>query len=119
MSDTQNVEQEVRFAIVLYGGVSLAIYINGVVQEIRNLIRATSGTPLSTDEAGGPIPVYQRLASILERGKIPSGELPATDGQNRPIRTRFKVDRWIVDFTSVSQMNALRRITGATPQGSV
>ena len=25
--------QEMRFALVLYGGVSLAIYINGVVQE--------------------------------------------------------------------------------------
>ncbi len=26
--------QEVRFAVVMYGGVSLAIYINGVVQEL-------------------------------------------------------------------------------------
>jgi patatin-related protein len=105
MSDTQNVEQEVRFAIVLYGGVSLAIYINGVVQEIRNLIRATSGMPLSTDEASGPIPVYQTLASILERGKIPTGELSATDGRNRPIRTRFKVD--IISGTSAGGINGI------------
>jgi patatin-related protein len=105
MSGTQNIEQEVRFAIVLYGGVSLAIYINGVAQEIRNLVRATSGEPLSSDEAKGPIPVYQRLAAILEHGKIPSGELPATDGQNQPIRTRFKVD--VISGTSAGGINGI------------
>jgi patatin-related protein len=105
MSDTQNVEQEVRFAIVLYGGVSLAIYINGVVQEIRNLVRATSGEPFSSDEEKGPIPVYRRLASILERGKIPTCELPATDEQDHPIRTRFKVD--IISGTSAGGINGL------------
>jgi patatin-related protein len=105
MSDTQNVQQEVRFAIVLYGGVSLAIYINGVVQEIRNLVRATSGEPLTNGEAKGPIPVYQQLASILERGKIPSGELPELDLPNHPIRTRFKVD--IVSGTSAGGINGI------------
>ena len=30
--------QEMRFALVLYGGVSLAIYINGVVQEFLHQI---------------------------------------------------------------------------------
>ena len=34
--------QEMRFALVLYGGVSLAIYINGVVQEFLHLVRATA-----------------------------------------------------------------------------
>lgn len=34
--------KEVRFAVVMYGGVSLAIYINGVAQEILRLVRATS-----------------------------------------------------------------------------
>jgi patatin-related protein len=105
MSDTQNVQQEVRFAIVLYGGVSLAIYINGVVQEIRNLVRATSGEPLQDGEAKGPIPVYQQLASILERGKIPSGELPALNLADSPIRTRFKVD--IVSGTSAGGINGI------------
>src|SRR3954451_5361904 len=35
-------EQEVRFAVVMYGGVSLAIYINGVAQELFRLVRATA-----------------------------------------------------------------------------
>jgi hypothetical protein len=36
------VEREVRFAVVMYGGVSLAIYINGVAQELLNMVRATA-----------------------------------------------------------------------------
>ena len=34
--------QEVRFAIVMYGGVSLAIYINGIAQELLRLVRSTA-----------------------------------------------------------------------------
>ena len=37
--------QEVRFAVVMYGGVSLAVYINGVVQELLHLVRATAPDP--------------------------------------------------------------------------
>jgi len=100
-----NIEQEVSFAVVLYGGVSLAVYINGVVQEIRNLVRATSGDPLSDAERTGPIPVYQRLASILERGKIPSGLLPAREVQLPDLRTRFRVD--IISGTSAGGINGV------------
>src|SRR6188474_527459 len=32
---------EVRLAVVLYGGVSLAVYIHGVTREILNLVRAS------------------------------------------------------------------------------
>ncbi|HEX6715699.1 MAG TPA: patatin-like protein [Pyrinomonadaceae bacterium] len=34
--------QEIRFAIVMYGGVSLAIYINGIAQELLSLVRSTA-----------------------------------------------------------------------------
>jgi hypothetical protein len=34
--------QEIRFAVVLYGGVSLAVYINGVARELFSLVRATA-----------------------------------------------------------------------------
>ena len=34
-----NPSNEVRFAVVMYGGVSLAIYINGVAQELFRLVR--------------------------------------------------------------------------------
>lgn len=42
--------QEVRFAIVMYGGVSLAIYINGIAQELLSLVRSTSKA--GRDKAG-------------------------------------------------------------------
>jgi patatin-related protein len=35
--------KEVRFAVVMYGGVSLAIYINGIAQEFLSLVRSTAG----------------------------------------------------------------------------
>lgn len=34
--------QEVRFAVVMYGGVSLAIYINGIAQELLRWARSTA-----------------------------------------------------------------------------
>src|SRR5215468_555307 len=35
-------DREVRIALVLYGGVSLAIYIHGVTQELLRAVRATA-----------------------------------------------------------------------------
>jgi patatin-related protein len=42
--------QEVRFAVVMYGGVSLAIYINGVAQELLRMVRSTA--PVARDASG-------------------------------------------------------------------
>ncbi|MBI3739910.1 MAG: patatin-like protein, partial [Chloroflexi bacterium] len=42
MDTTLPLEKEVRFAVVMYGGVSLAIYIHGVSQELYHLVRATA-----------------------------------------------------------------------------
>lgn len=68
-------EEEVRFSVVLYGGVSLAIYISGVCIELLNLVRSTSdvlqdgaepaadgGRPL--DPSVATATVYRALASI-------------------------------------------------------
>jgi patatin-related protein len=41
-SEIPNIEKEFRFAVVMYGGVSLAIYINGVAQELYKMVRATA-----------------------------------------------------------------------------
>jgi hypothetical protein len=37
-----DIEREVRFAVVIYGGVSLTIYINGIVQELLNMVLSTA-----------------------------------------------------------------------------
>jgi patatin-related protein len=97
-------EQEIRFAVVLYGGVSLAIYINGVAQEMRNLVRATSGEPFSAEELKGTAPVYQRLAAILGRGEIPEA-LPPRGEPASPSRTRFVVD--VISGTSAGGINGI------------
>lgn len=94
-------EQEVRFALVMYGGVSLAIYINGVTQEFLHLVRATavdSNFQLVAPHVSGTERVYRRLASILHSG----GEMADADEQ---LRTRFIVD--IASGSSAGGINAV------------
>src|SRR6266853_1521959 len=64
--------QEIRFAVVLYGGVSLAIYISGVVQELLRMVRATSG--LRPRNAGTSEGVYRKLGCLLQRGVPPPND---------------------------------------------
>src|SRR3569832_2129834 len=42
LSPAVDYKQEVRFAVVMYGGVSLAIYINGIAQEMLRWVRSTA-----------------------------------------------------------------------------
>src|SRR6476661_4622106 len=62
-------KQEVRFAVVMYGGVSLAIYINGVAQELLKMCRATDGTrkynDLKEDEK-----IYRQIACLLANDNL-------------------------------------------------
>ena len=92
--DTPQFQQEVRFALVLYGGASLAIYIHGVTQEFFHLVRATAvdaeGKLIAGDaELSGTERVYRKLAS-------------SPDGT---IHTRFLVD--IASGTSAGGINAI------------
>ena len=97
--------QEIRFAVVMYGGVSLAIYINGVAQELRRLVYATSGArdgvppdlkPNSTHV------VYRKLAQMLSGAQA---VMPSDVPDEAPIRTRFVVD--ILSGTSAGGINAI------------
>ena len=90
--------QEMRFGVVLYGGVSLAIYINGVVQELLHLVRATApASPtaanptealLGSGQLAGTEAVYRELGQLVGRSQS-SSVAPAPDD---PILTRFVVD---------------------------
>ncbi len=95
--DTPDLEKEVRFALVMYGGVSLAVYINGVAQEFYSLVRATSGVD-GTGTAGTEA-VYRKLGAILGAN---GADLNAAQG---PIRTRFIVD--ILSGTSAGGLNSI------------
>ena len=108
MSSTvsMQIEQEVRLAVVLYGGVSLAIYINGVTQELFHLVRATAVDPVQPDrplhaEVTGTERVYRQLGQML--GSVEPSAKIAADGT--PVRTKFVVD--ILSGTSAGGINAI------------
>ena len=114
--------QEVRFAVVMYGGVSLAIYINGVAQELLHLVRATAqvgedanknGLALPFEELGGTERVYRKLSYLLAEkdptSKTDSSESIAKSGEHARsdanVRTRFVVD--IISGTSAGGINGI------------
>ena len=101
-------EQEVRLAVVMYGGVSLAIYMNGITQELLQLVRATAPHPdgsgrLLHDQVSGTAAVYRDLARMLRRtdGGL---DLAAAEDQ-APVRTRFVID--VLSGTSAGGINAV------------
>ncbi|MEK6274362.1 MAG: patatin-like protein [Actinomycetota bacterium] len=98
--------QEIRYAVVMYGGVSLAIYINGVVQELLHLVRATApGADGSTLYSGSELKstegVYRRLGQILAWGE----EADHATAADAPVSTRFVVD--VISGTSAGGINGV------------
>ncbi|MFL6518617.1 MAG: patatin-like protein [Chthoniobacterales bacterium] len=101
---TINPEREVRFAVVMYGGVSLAIYINGVAQELLNMVRATAPKTAGGSEPLLPLEaltsseaVYRKLALHLDEKR---GSADPTI-----LRTRFIVD--VISGTSAGGINGV------------
>ena len=83
-------ENETRFAVVMYGGISLAIYIHGVTQELYSLVRATARREdgeylLAPKDLHGAEFIYRALGETL--------------------KTRFVVD--ILSGTSAGGINAV------------
>jgi patatin-related protein len=112
--------QEVRFAVVMYGGISLAVYMNGVAQEMLKLVRATASAENSNNahlrEPTGTELVYRKLGQLLDR------DSNSADGLNRevkgcilncktislnehPLKTRFVID--ILSGASAGGLNAI------------
>ena len=58
---TNTARREIRLALVLNGGVSLAIWIGGVVAEIDRARRAGLGPPAKADEI---VDVYRELLDL-------------------------------------------------------
>src|SRR5690242_13812054 len=102
-------EREVRFAVVIYGGVSLAIYINGIVQELLRMVRSTSAA-VPADKLQYSEKVYRKLACLVGLGETidPSAMDRATRIYERPAaspRTKFVAD--IFSGTSAGGINAV------------
>lgn len=97
----QPVTKEIRFAVVMYGGVSLAVYMNGIAQELLHLVRSTARKGWEEDESEfrftemeltGTERVYRRLAQKLTPGGKQNG-------------VRFIVD--ILSGTSAGGINGI------------
>ncbi|HWR00607.1 MAG TPA: patatin-like protein [Chlorobaculum sp.] len=65
----EKITKEIRFAVVMYGGVSLAVYMNGIAQELLNMVRSTSLTLTKPDELTGTASVYRNIATYLSAKK--------------------------------------------------
>jgi patatin-related protein len=99
----RDVDEEVRIGAVLYGGVSLCIYINGVSQELLRLVEATAKDAV---DFSGTRELYRKLAmlSSQDAGKDPVKKwngLAKTGGQRR----RFIIDA--LSGTSAGGINAV------------
>src|SRR5215813_9958796 len=95
--------KEVRFAVVMYGGVSLAIYINGIAQELLRLVRSTAAA--SSAGMGNTERVYRKLNYLLanKQGGLAGAEEAVKSDQ--PVCTKFLVD--IVAGTSAGGINGI------------
>jgi patatin-related protein len=108
--------QEIRFAVVMYGGVSLAVYINGVSQELLRMVRATAqvkadgdGTaglaPIKADKLTGSERVYRKVSYLLSDSGMSAEKLESVLRQNRQLQTRFVID--ILSGTSAGGINGV------------
>lgn len=118
-SPTFDPEREVRFALVMYGGVSLAIYMNGIAQELLRLVRASA--PVMTRENGqykdgkaalladselrSTEQIYRRLAQMTGHAGSWDPKRLASSSADAPIRSRFVVD--IISGTSAGGINGV------------
>lgn len=103
--------QEVRLAVVMFGGVSLAIYMNGIAQELLKAVRATAPSDATEQSAPPDIDlqstdcVYRKIGKILYHGRVPKPETLPSDLASLPIRTRIVID--ILSGTSAGGINAV------------
>ena len=105
-----DVEREIRFAVVMYGGVSLAIYINGVAQELLNLVQATARSApgankmlVDAKELSGSQAVYRKVAQHLDERW--GNKQASSEGTAQLTRTRFVVD--VISGTSAGGINGV------------
>ena len=92
--DVPIIEKEIRLAVVMYGGISLAIYVYGVATELYHLVRATATryNPEGQD------------AYVIPRSELKGTESVYRDlGQK--LHARFVVD--ILSGTSAGGINAV------------
>src|SRR6266481_1681265 len=105
--------REVRLAVVMYGGVSLAVYMNGIAQELLHLVKATapesrdSDTLLPAGVLTSTEPVYRALSQLIGAEDPGPAASPADPDSldSRPILARFVID--VISGTSAGGINGV------------
>ena len=117
---------EIRFGIVMYGGVSLAIYINGVAAELFEMACATPrlGVILDRNEESGSREIYRRLAWLMrnpdlreryaarlavERAQRGIGQC-ATDVWDDAEAARYQQSRLVIDVIAGSSAGGINGV---------
>ena len=87
--------REVRLAVVLYGGVSLAIYMHGMTKELHRLVKASAleDRGLGPDDDSPTERVYRRLLRLIQ------------EHDEHRVRTRVVVD--VIAGTSAGGINGV------------
>lgn len=98
--------QEFRFAVVMYGGVSLAIYINGITQELLELVQSTATDKdgfayIPTEDLSASGKVYRKIGQLLGSKNTKLSDISS----DTPISSRFVID--ILSGTSAGGINAV------------
>lgn len=88
------ITKEIRFAVVMYGGISLAIYMNGIAQELLSMVRGTSPIGPNPDNLSDTAIVYRDIADYLSQTQ-----------NNGAFNHRFVVD--IISGTSAGGINGI------------
>jgi patatin-related protein len=70
-----DLKHEIRFGVVMYGGISLAIYMGGITQELLHLARGSQKKPGQNPEASEA--VYRKVAHWLDLKRSHPTGLPA------------------------------------------
>jgi patatin-related protein len=110
---------EVRFGVVMYGGVSLAIYINGVANELYEMNCATPKADGAAVPGGSTREVYRKLSWLLRNPALREQYLAHLQGRaadpfehgdpadplQRDERVRFVVD--VIAGTSAGGINGI------------
>ena len=104
------VAKEIRFSVVMYGGVSLAIYMNGVTQELLHMVRSTART--SWDNAQG---TQFRFLDPTDPNANASNSLKSTESIYRKLAFELndpEVDdvRFIIDVISGTSAGGINGI---------
>ena len=110
---------EMRFGVVMYGGVSLAIYINGVANELFELACATPIDAAGVDSAGPDTTreIYRRLSLLAASPKLRADyarALRARSGEAdvwpEPAPASIEPTRFVIDVISGSSAGGINGI---------